>query len=58
MPSLRWRYRLNRSRASGGGSRRGPPTAWGDIRENVEEVGVSELKVRLRAGMDAGKLAA
>ena len=26
----------------------------GDIRDNVEEVGVSELKVRLRAGMDAG----
>ena len=26
----------------------------GDLRDNVEEVGVSELKVRLRAGMDAG----
>jgi hypothetical protein len=26
----------------------------GDIRDNVEEVGVSELKVRVRAGMDAG----
>ena len=26
----------------------------GDIRDNVEEVEVSELKVRLRAGMDAG----
>ena len=26
----------------------------GEIRDNVEEVGVSELKVRLRAGMDAG----
>ncbi len=25
-----------------------------EIRDNVEEVGVSELKVRLRAGMDAG----
>ena len=29
----------------------------GDIRDNVEEVGISELKVRLRASMDAGKLA-
>ena len=26
----------------------------GEIRDNVEEVGVSELKVRFRAGMDAG----
>ena len=30
----------------------------GDIRDNVEEVGVSELKVRLRAGMDAGNWSA
>lgn len=27
---------------------------FGEIRDNVEEVGVSELKVRFRAGMDAG----
>ena len=26
----------------------------GDLRDNVEEVGLSELKVQLRAGMDAG----
>ena len=54
MPSPRWRFKPNRSRASGTGSGRGPANRFGEIRDNVEEVGVSELKVRFRAGMDAG----
>ena len=34
-------------------------TSWfknsvGDVRDNIEEMGVSELRVRLRAGLDAG----